>query len=236
MNRIFITGTDTGVGKTYVTCTLLQALNAQNYKTLGLKPIASGCSLNQRGKLINDDAVALQKAASVKCPYEYINPIPLAHPIAPHLAAEQAQTILSVSQVKNKISRSLEIEADFQLIEGVGGWAVPLNGHELLSDLVAALKLPVILVVGIKLGCLNHALLTYQRMRDTQVPIIGWIANCIDPGALAIQENIDTLKQWINVPCLGVLPFSQTLNPNGLEIQKIIHYFERVASPAANDC
>src|SRR3990167_2572276 len=201
MNSIFITGTDTGVGKTYVTVQLIKQLNKLGFKTLGIKPIASGCELNEKNEWANADALALQEASSIKQPYSIVNPIALKEAIAPHLAAEKENKQLSVLDTLNRILSSIQSHADIHFIEGVGGWAVPLNHNELLSDMVKQLNIPVILVVGIRLGCLNHAILTSRNIQEMNIPFIGWIANCIDPDMLEIDANINTLKKFIPVPC-----------------------------------
>lgn len=206
MSRIFVTGTDTGVGKTHVATTLLRQLNDQDFKTFAIKPIASGAIFNSDGIWVNDDALNLQKAASLKKPYSLVNPFVFKEPIAPHLAAQKEGFQLSVQTVVKSLSDSFQPEADFTLIEGVGGWSVPLNDHELVSDVVRALQIPTVLVVGIKLGCLNHAILTQQSILDSRVPFVGWIANCIDPHTLAIDEIIATLRNWLKVPLLAKIP------------------------------
>jgi len=206
--KLFITGTDTDVGKTYVTKTLLKFYNEQGYQTLGLKPIASGAKM-EKGKLYNDDALTLMKASSLQnVDYDTINPFVFKKPIAPHLAAQKEGIELTLDSVKKEIEKSFNTtKADVTLVEGVGGWAVPLNANELMCDLVSALRLPVILVVGIKLGCLNHAILTTQTIQRSNIPLMGWVANCIAPNTHVIEENIATLQQWIKAPCLATIPF-----------------------------
>lgn len=206
MKSIFITGTDTDIGKTYVTTRLLKQFNAENYTTFGIKPIASGCQRNNSDDLLNDDALALQAAASLQQPYPMVNPIALEAPIAPHLAAKQMGIQLSAKDVSKTITDSIQSSVDINIIEGVGGWMVPLNEHTLFSEVITALNIPVILVVGIKLGCLNHAILTSQQIIQQKAHLVGWIANCLEPNTLVPQENIQTLKQWIPAPCLGVTP------------------------------
>lgn len=208
MNKsIFITGTDTNVGKTYVSCLLLSALNHAGYKTFALKPVASGGEKNNAGKLVNQDALLLQSSASIKRTYDIVNPIVFENPIAPHLAAKQENTNLTQDIVCRVIQQSVQQDADINLIEGVGGWAVPLNDRELLADVVIQLNIPVILVVGIKLGCLNHTILTHQHILARGGRLIGWVANCLDRDALVIAGNINTLKQWLAAPCLGVVAY-----------------------------
>jgi len=208
MPSLFITGTNTGIGKTFISTLLLRAFNNAGYQTFGIKPISCGCSYNKEQQLVNDDALLLQKTASLYRPYEVVNPLIFEEPIAPNIAAAQEKIPLTKSIVKDSILSSIQVEADINLIEGAGGWAVPLNDHELFSDAIADLKLPVILVVGMKLGCLNDAILTYRDITArTNVPFIGWIANCLEPNMLVPQENIHTLQTWIKQPCLGVVPY-----------------------------
>lgn len=207
VNSIFITGTDTDVGKTYVAVSLIEQFNEKGYKTFGIKPIASGCWVDGKGKLFNEDALLLQKASSIQGSYDLVNPIAFKEPIAPHLAANKSGITLSAKYVANKLCQSIQQHADINIIEGVGGWAVPLNDHELVADVVCSLKIPCILVVGIKLGCLNHAILTSQNMILRQVPFIGWIGNCIDPDVLEIRGNIESLTASIAAPCLGIVPY-----------------------------
>lgn len=203
-HKIFITGTDTGVGKTYVCVQLLQFFNKLGYSTLGIKPIASGCDLiNQQ--LYSSDALALQQAASVKVNYELINPIRFLEPIAPHLAAQRIGQRITVTKLDGILEKSLQIPADITLIEGIGGWLVPLNNVETMADWVSYTNFSVILVVGIRLGCLNHALLTTAAIESKKLPFIGWIANCLDPRQLFIQEQIQTLQKQLSPPCLGIL-------------------------------
>ena len=182
-------------------------MNSLGLKTFGLKPVASGCEENNVGDLINQDALLLQCNASIKKKYEVVNPIAFKKPIAPHIAANGNNIKLTKQIVCQAVMHSIQNNADINLIEGVGGWAVPLNNIELFSDVVIELKIPVILVVGIKLGCLNHALLTYHNILANSGALIGWVANCLDPDTLSIKENIETLKNWIDAPCLGVVPY-----------------------------
>jgi len=216
--KIFITGADTEVGKTYVTEKLLQLYNKAGYQTLGLKPVASGAKW-KNNKLYNEDAVTLMQASSVKnISYDTINPFVFENPVAPHLAAEIEGTELTLNKIKQAIEQTwMNTKADVYLVEGVGGWVVPLNSKELMADLVQALQLPVILVVGIKLGCLNHALLTAKTIVQSNVPLLGWIANCLVPETQLINENIDTLKQWVTAPHLATIPFSSIVTEPALK-------------------
>ncbi len=209
MNSIFIAGTDTGVGKTICTVALIQKLNKNRYKTFGLKPIASGCYYDDQGNLVSDDALAIQNAISIKTEYTGINPIVYQEAIAPHIAAKKSGRPLSVDFVVEKIAHSIRQDVDFNIIEGVGGWSVPINNIESMSDVVRTLNIPTILVVGMRLGCINHAILTSQGILQKNVPLLGWLANCIDNSMLELTENINTLMEWIPAPCLGVVPYSE---------------------------
>ena len=204
--RFFVTGTDTDAGKTFVTVLLLEALKARGLSTLALKPVAAGCD-EVDGELRNDDALKLQAAMTVALPYQQVNPIALKAAIAPHIAAEEEGRRLTVDRLAGLIRGALMTPVDVTLIEGAGGWLVPLNERETLANLVKELQLPVILVVGIRLGFLNHALLTAQAIAAAGLPLAGWVANCIDPNAVRVEENIRTLQAMLPAPCLGVIPY-----------------------------
>lgn len=202
--HIFVTGTDTEVGKTYVSASLLQSLSQQGYRTIGLKPVASDCVL-ENGKLRNNDALQLQQHASVKLDYDVVNPIAFAPPVAPHIIAGQLGQPLSVARLCELTRTTLQLEADVKLIEGFGGWHAPLNHHETMADYACEMQFDVLLVVGMRLGCLNHAALTHQAIVADGLKCIGWIANCIDPDMLYLQENIDLLNTSLPAPCLGIV-------------------------------
>ncbi|HEX4044879.1 MAG TPA: dethiobiotin synthase [Gammaproteobacteria bacterium] len=209
--KLFITGTDTNIGKTYISIQLLKAFTALGYTTLGIKPIASGCIL-KNNQLYNDDALALQQASSLQLPYEKINPFAFLPPIAPHIAAAKINLSLNVKTITQKLTETLQHPVDFQLIEGVGGWQVPLNAQETMVDLVKHYHWPVLLVVGLRLGCLNHALLTVQAIQQTNLPFIGWIANVVDPNTAEINPLIQTLETWIDAPYLGKVDHNHFLS------------------------
>lgn len=203
----FITGIDTNIGKTYASKLLLNVLQEQALSTIALKPLAAGCELIE-GKMYNQDALILQENASTKLPYELINPIALRLPVAPHIAAAKQNISLSVKKLVEKCQPALSLPADIYLIEGVGGWYVPLNAKETMADFVKALNLDVILVVGIRLGCLNHALLTYHAIKQDKCKLRGWVANCLDSNTDIVEENINLLAQMINAPLLGIVPLN----------------------------
>ncbi|MCH8531122.1 MAG: dethiobiotin synthase [Saccharospirillum sp.] len=205
--RFFITGTDTEVGKTRVTVAMLEALNEAGLRSLGLKPLAAG-AVEVGGRWVNEDALALQAAASLDLDYDLVNPVLLRAPMAPHLAAELEQKRLSVQSLAGYCRGTLMTQPyDVALIEGAGGWRVPLNRRETLADLPRALNCPVILVVGLRLGCLNHALLTAEAIERDGLALAGWVGNNIDPDMAAHEANLNTLKAMLPAPCLGVLPW-----------------------------
>jgi dethiobiotin synthetase len=204
--KIFIAGTDTNIGKTYVSAGLLTAFNRLGYSTLGIKPIASGCQrINQQ--LCNEDSLIHMQHASIKLSHDQITPFAFEPPIAPHIAALESGCELSVATLNKQTHEALHYPADISIIEGCGGWYVPLNANETMADFVIANEFSVILVVGMRLGCINHSLLTYRAMERDGVKIKGWIANCIDPAMKNLDENIETLKAWLPTSCLGVIPY-----------------------------
>src|SRR5690606_7479236 len=202
----FITGTDTDVGKTVITAGLLAAANAQGFSTAALKPIAAGCERTPQG-LRNADALLLQQTMSLQLPYEQINPVALEPAIAPHIAAAQAGTRVSAARLAGIGRGVLMQRADLTLVEGAGGWRVPLNARELLSQLGAELNLPVVMVVGMRLGCINHALLTAEAIARDGLVLAGWVANCCQPEMDRYAENVATIRSFLRAPCLGEVPF-----------------------------
>lgn len=211
----FVTGTDTGVGKTTVTCALLAAAKAQGLSTLALKPVASGCEETPEG-LRNSDALALQAAMTVSLSYPEINPVALPAALSPHLAAAAAGRRLTLAQIAGFCRGGLMHKADLKLVEGAGGWRVPISDRELLSGLPKQLGLPAILVVGVRLGCINHAVLTAEAILKEGVRLAGWVANVIDPDMEALEGNLQTLTAMLPAPCLGVLPWSPGKSPADL--------------------
>ncbi|ACE86043.1 dethiobiotin synthase [Cellvibrio japonicus] len=200
----FITGTDTDAGKTLVATGLLAAARLRGLSTLGLKPVAAGCTRTEQG-LRNSDALALQAQSTLPVVYEQVNPVALEAAIAPHIAALQEKRSLSADRLAGFCRSSLR-QADFTLVEGAGGWRVPLNPSETLANLAQLLRLPVVLVVGMRLGCINHALLTVEAIRNDGLPLVGWVANVLDADMPVLEENIASLAQRIPAPCLGVVP------------------------------
>lgn len=201
----FVTGTDTGVGKTLAACVLLRALSARGLRTVGMKPVAAG-AVRTGGELRNDDVDRLEAASSVAAPRALRNPYCFEPPIAPYLAAQLAGVEIRLATILGA-ARALGREADVVVIEGAGGFCVPLNDREDTADLAVRLRMPVILVVGIRLGCLNHALLTARVIRQRRLRLAGWIANRIDPGMAHAADNVAALERRLAVPCIAHIAF-----------------------------
>lgn len=201
----FIAGTDTDAGKTTVACGLLHAARRAGLSTAAAKPVASGCAVTPAG-LRNGDALALLGECSLALDYAEVNPFAFAPAIAPHLAAREVGVELNVAALLAPVRKVLARGADFTLVEGAGGWRVPLAGRENLSDLAVALGLPVILVVGVRLGCINHAVLTAEAIARDGLELVGWVANVVDPHTARLDENLATLAERLPAPCLGRVP------------------------------
>lgn len=205
MTGWFVTGTDTGVGKTCVSVALMHALRARGKRVLGMKPVASGCTATSAG-LRNGDAEQLLQAASFPVPYAQVNPYAFEPAVAPHIAAHRAGVRLDLEHIA-ATARALAAQADCLVVEGVGGWRVPLAGTMGVNDLAARLGLPVILVVGLRLGCINHALLTVESIEHSGLPLAGWVANLVDPQMEMVTENVQDLSVRLPAPLLGVIPY-----------------------------
>ncbi len=199
----FISGTDTGIGKTWVTAGLLKAFGRLQYRTMAMKPVASGCRQLDDG-LRNDDALLLIKLATEPLHYHQVNPYALPLPVSPHLAALAEDVSIDIKQIA-RLFGEISACADICLIEGVGGWLTPLSERHTVADLAQALGLPVILVAGIRLGCLNHTLLSYQVMKK-RIAVAGWVANVIDPDCLMTEAVIASLRDRLDTPLLGTVP------------------------------
>lgn len=221
MNGYFITGTDTGVGKTLVTLAVMELLKRRGFEVAGMKPVASGCNHDAAG-LRSSDAVQIMHACSSTPPYSQVNPYAFEAAIAPHIAAARSSESIRIGKIVS-LCRDLEATAERVVVEGVGGWEVPLGSDTQLPDLACRLKLPVILVVGLRLGCINHALLTASAIRSTGLDFFGWIANQQQPGVEAMEENINTLQERIDAPLLGVLPWRE--HPNPAEMARCLEDF-----------
>ncbi|MDE2082679.1 MAG: dethiobiotin synthase [Burkholderiales bacterium] len=213
---LFVTGTDTGVGKTLVSAALLHALGRRGARVVGMKPVAAGLVLHQ-GAWVSEDVLALRAASTVAVPAALDNPVALPDPLSPHLAARRAGRHVAVAEL-HTAQRALARLADVVLVEGAGGWRVPLNDRETLADLARALAAPVVLVVGLRLGCLNHALLTAEAIRADGLVLAGWVANGIDPAMACRDENIDTLRQRLPAPLLGVVPWLERPDPRRIAL------------------
>jgi dethiobiotin synthetase len=200
----FITGTDTGVGKTVIAAGLIQALTDKGLLVAAMKPVASGGQSSASG-LRNTDAETLMEVANVDADYTTVNPYVFEPSVAPHLAAESEGIDISLGRIRDQFCK-LGDQADYVVVEGIGGWMVPLGPDTSTADLAVQLQLPVILVVGLRLGCLNHALLTAESIQKAGLRLVGWVANQIDPRFERQQDNVDTLKLRLSAPCLGQIP------------------------------
>ena len=198
----FVTGTDTEVGKTAVSCALLHRANAQGLSTAAVKPVAAGC--DGTGK--NEDAVQLIASMSMDLEYHQVNPVALQEAIAPHIAAVHEGKTLQASRLAGLCRGVISSSADFVLVEGAGGWSVPINQRETLADLAKELQLGVILVVAMRLGCINHALLTASAIARDGLPLAGWVANQVSGSMPCYQENLETLQRALPAPLLGEVP------------------------------
>lgn len=227
----FMTGTDTGVGKTRATLVLMDALREQGVSVVGMKPVAAGAA-RRGGQWVNEDALALQSAASIQLPYEMVNPYVFGPPVSPHIAAAAVGQIIDLQKIVATF-RDLRDCADCVLVEGIGGWKVPLNEREQVADLAVALELPVILVVGLRLGCLNHALLTGTAIADSGAAFAGWIANRIVGDLPYLPEVVGTLESALGGPPLFSIPYcADTFQPpRGLRNEPSSEEILRALSP-----
>ncbi|WP_421206346.1 dethiobiotin synthase [Aeromonas enteropelogenes] len=206
MKSFFITGTDTDVGKTLVARTLLREFSAQGIRCAGYKPVSAGCARTPDG-LRNLDAVLLQEAASLALPYDLVNPFAYEPPIAPHIAASEVRQPIDMQGISEGLRKIEQAGAELTVVEGAGGWYLPLDRQHLMSDWVKQENMAVIMVVGAKLGCLNHALLTFAAIRNDNLPVAGWVINRLHGAMSHYQENLDTLRSLIPAPFLGEIPF-----------------------------
>jgi dethiobiotin synthetase len=198
----FVTGTDTGVGKTLISCALLHAFAAQGHRVVGMKPVATGCDDEDH----NEDAKQLRAACNILASYGQINPYNLYHPIAPHIAARNAGVYIDFTRIITSF-RELTSQADVVIVEGIGGFKVPLNEKQDSAELAQQLKLPMIMVVGMRLGCMNHALLTADAIAACKLRLAGWVANVLDAGMPALRDNIEALEQRLDAPLLGIVKY-----------------------------
>lgn len=204
LHSCFVTATDTDAGKTYITSLFLEGFQQLGVASAGVKPIAAGTDTQG----LNGDALLLQRHSGIALPYKMVNPQCYQAPVAPHLAAISEQRPIDEQALTQALAHWQQLPLQQLFIEGAGGWLLPLNNHRYLADWVAEHGLPVVLVVGMKLGCLNHAMLTVREIERSGCKLLGWVANCIDPDMALQAENIADLQQRIGAPCLGVVPFA----------------------------
>ena len=213
---LFVTGTDTGVGKTLVSAALLHALSQHHSRVVGMKPIAAGTEYIN-GVAANEDVLALRAASSCAVPPELDNPVLLPDPVSPHIAAARAGVRIDIAHLV-ACHRALAKLADAVVVEGAGGFHVPLSSTETGADLAQALDLPVVLVVGLRLGCLNHAMLTAEAIRACGLTLVGWVANHVDPAMLAQEDNIAFLQRRLQAPLLASIPYQAAADPRAFPV------------------
>ncbi len=213
----FVIGTDTNVGKTTVASALIQHFVRAGLNAVGMKPIASGCTLSQQGawqgELVNEDVTVLSKASNLTASLDLVNPYRFSPAIAPHLAAEQVGVIMNCDVIMQAYAKLAKL-ADVVVVEGAGGFFVPINAHETLADLAVKLNIPIVLVVGMRLGCINHALLTVEAIKARGLTLAGWVANQVDPDMPMFAENLASLQQRITAPCLSVVRWQEEVSFN----------------------
>lgn len=214
MFGLYVTGTDTGIGKTLASCTLLHALRGHGLRAVGMKPVASGCELVE-GTWKNADALALLAASAFAPAYADVNPFALEQPLAPELAARDAGITVALQPLLDAHAR-LAAQADALVVEGVGGWLAPLSSELMQADLVRALRVPVLLVVGLRLGCLNHALLSARAIVADGLHLAGWIGSHVDPAMARVEDNLAMLRERLPASCWGVLPHVPDADPASL--------------------
>lgn len=207
MTSLFVTGTDTDVGKTFISVAIIDLLKQNGLRVAAMKPIASGCDTTEAG-LRNDDALQLIQHANVDLPYDTINPYAFQAAIAPHIAAQQKNINIDLNKIKQNFEL-IQQQSDAVVVEGAGGWLVPINNTQTMADLAKVLNLPIILVVGIRLGCINHALLTVEAIKQSGLPLMGWVANNIEINAQS-EQIVSILKLKITAPLLAEVPFLST--------------------------
>ena len=202
----FVTGTDTETGKTFIAAALLELARERGLRCAALKPVAAGCTV-EGGELVNDDALRLIRASGTDLDYRTVNPIALEPAIAPHIAAAQAGIELDAAGLARHCLDAVAADIDFAIVEGAGGWLVPLNATETLADVCLGIGARPILTVGMKLGCLNHALLTADAIAGAGAGLAGWVANSATPAMPAFEDNVAMLRERLPAPCLGIVPY-----------------------------
>jgi len=208
----FVTGTDTGIGKTWSSLALMQYFQQQGKTVVGMKPVAAGCEWLD-GQFKNEDALALQAQASIDIPYNLINPYAFELPVSPHIAAQAVGEEIEISVIRDEYEK-LQTLADVVIVEGAGGWMVPLNAKEDIAQLAEQLALPVIVVIGMRLGCINQAKLTFAAIKSMGLPCVGWIASCVEEDMQQLEANIKTIDAAADMPLLAVFPYEKTRNLN----------------------
>lgn len=225
---VFITGTDTGVGKTLIACAVLHALAARGGRVVGMKPVAAGATMHG-ARLVNEDVTALQAASNIAAPAELVNPYCFEPAIAPHIAASLAGVDIELSRMRSAYAQ-LAGAADYVVVEGAGGFRVPLGGDFDTADLACALQLPVVLVVGMRLGCINHAILTAAAIASTRLTFAGWVANHPGPAMAYARENVTALQARLGAPLLAEVAYALPPDPraigNALEIAPLLRSIE----------
>jgi dethiobiotin synthetase len=211
---VFVTGTDTGVGKTVVAAALIRSLARQGVRVAAMKPVAAGARMTPSG-LRNADALALLQAANVAAPYETVNPYCFAAPIAPHIGALDARVAVDIDLIRQRFDELAGV-ADCVVVEGAGGWLTPISSSASMADVASALALPVVLVVGLRLGCLNHALLTARALAAHSAGLAGWVGNSIDPAFERAADNIAALEKRLR-PAAAIVPYASHA-PEALEL------------------
>lgn len=218
MISCFVTGTDTGIGKTLSSCALLHALAQHHRRVVGMKPVASGAQADGHGGWANEDSLALRAASTLAVPPQLDNPVLLPDPVSPHIAAERAGVTVQLQPIVHAYQQ-LAAQADAVVVEGAGGWLVPLSPSLRIADLAVALQLPVVLVVGLKLGCINHALLSADAIRASGLTLAGWVANRIDPAMREPQANLAYLQTHLGAPLLADIPWQPQPDARSVAVQ-----------------
>ena len=213
-NSFFITGTDTHIGKTEITCALIEFFKEKGHLAIGMKPVAAGTELLDN-QIINVDVYKFLSINSIRKPVEIINPYSFDQPIAPHIASNSSSNTILFSKIHENFLL-LEKECEYLFVEGAGGYKVPLTNNKATPDLISLLNIPIILVVGIRLGCINHTMLTVESISNHNHNLFGWVANCIDPNMIEVDENIKYLIDNIESPFMGKIPFRKNINSIGI--------------------
>jgi len=208
----FVTGTDTGIGKTWSSLALMQYFQQQGKTVVGMKPVAAGCEWLD-GQFKNEDALALQTQASIDIPYDLINPYAFELPVSPHIAAQAVGEEIEISVIRDEYEK-LQTLADVVIVEGAGGWMVPLNAKEDIAQLAEQLALPLIVVIGMRLGCINQAKLTFAAIKQLDLACVGWIASCVEKDMQQLEANIKTIDAVADMPLLAVFPYEKIRNLN----------------------